>query len=456
MHLNRFKYFLFLLASFVSILVVAQTPNPGDITDIMKKDVENINPVYKPVIGFGVGAFNYYGDVQTPSQTLFNGDLGYKVNVATYLDNNHYIRGNFYVIAGGNLSGNERSYIDTTRNLNFKSSILVFGFNMDYDFSKYISPQRRLRPFVSIGAEIMTFSTKTDLSAEVEGVDIPYSYWPDGSIRDGYQSNTNANLLRRDYLYETDIESLDFGHPGYANYAFAIPAELGLDYQITDRVMFRVASSLHYTFSDDIDHVSSQNTSGPTGNGMNDWFTYSYFTLHLDLFSSDKTLTMERFFAEVDLDLTMIGDEDADGYFDAMDKCPNTPFGVEVDTAGCPVDSDLDRIPDYLDDEPNSRYGAFVDERGVEMSEDDVIASLDMSKAVPRIDVSKYIRTPESYSDYNKSSVEIPDKFSFIDEDSDGYISFDEMMDAIDDFFEFDSDLSTDDIHELNNFFFTQ
>lgn len=457
MQYGKLKYLVFALIFGVSINVSAQTPNPGNIDDFIIIEVDDWDPIYKPVIGFGVGAFNYYGEIQNPNQTPFNGELGYKINVSTYIDKKHHVKGNFYAIAGGYLSGNERSYLDTALNMNFRSSVLVFGFNLDYDFDKWIAPSHRLRPFVSIGAEMVTFNTKTDLSAEIEGAKYDYHYWNDGSIRSERASdNPNANLLRRDFIYETDIQAIDYGLDDYAQYALAIPAEIGLDFQVTNRVMFKIASSAHYTLSDEIDHVSSKNQYGRIGNAQHDWFTYSYFTIHLDLFSSDKTLTAERLYYELDLDLTMIGDEDGDGYFDAMDKCPGTPFGIEVDTAGCPLDSDLDRVLDYLDDEPNSRYGAYVDERGVEMSEEDVIASLDMSEAVNRADISKFIRTPDSYSHYNKSSVEIPAKFMFVDKDKDGYITYDEMMDAIDEFFEFESDLTTDDIHELNNFFFTQ
>lgn len=138
-------------------------------------------------------------------------------------------------------------------------------------------------------------------------------------------------------------------------------------------------------------------------------------------------------------------------------NAPGTPFGVETDTTGCPLDDDWDGIPNYLDDEPNSRYGAYVDDRGVEIPDDELIALLDNSSAVPREDVALYLRTPGSYASYQQiTAEEIPEKFERIDTDSDGYISFDEILDEIDNFFDFESDLSSDDIYELNNFFFSQ
>jgi OOP family OmpA-OmpF porin len=42
-------------------------------------------------------------------------------------------------------------------------------------------------------------------------------------------------------------------------------------------------------------------------------------------------------------------DRDEDGVVDKRDRCPNTPFGIEVDMFGCPFDNDSDGIADYQD-----------------------------------------------------------------------------------------------------------
>jgi OOP family OmpA-OmpF porin len=57
-------------------------------------------------------------------------------------------------------------------------------------------------------------------------------------------------------------------------------------------------------------------------------------------------------------------DTDGDGVFDYMDKCPGTPKGVAVDTKGCPLDTDKDGIYDYMDKCWNTPMGAEVDEKG--------------------------------------------------------------------------------------------
>ncbi len=69
-------------------------------------------------------------------------------------------------------------------------------------------------------------------------------------------------------------------------------------------------------------------------------------------------------------EVLLIPDSDADGVADADDKCPNTPRGVEVDSAGCPLDTDGDGVPDYEDKCPNTPKGAPVDADGCPLDSD--------------------------------------------------------------------------------------
>ena len=57
-------------------------------------------------------------------------------------------------------------------------------------------------------------------------------------------------------------------------------------------------------------------------------------------------------------------DSDGDGVINDADKCPGTPPGVPVDSSGCPPDSDGDGVPDYLDQCPSTPVGATVNEVG--------------------------------------------------------------------------------------------
>lgn len=45
-------------------------------------------------------------------------------------------------------------------------------------------------------------------------------------------------------------------------------------------------------------------------------------------------------------------DDDNDGVCNLYDKCPDTPEGIKVDGAGCPLDSDNDGVPDSIDECP--------------------------------------------------------------------------------------------------------
>jgi len=63
-------------------------------------------------------------------------------------------------------------------------------------------------------------------------------------------------------------------------------------------------------------------------------------------------------------------DSDGDGVPDYLDKCPNTPPGVKVDVFGCPLDSDGDGVPDYLDKCPNTPKGVKVDATGCPLDSD--------------------------------------------------------------------------------------
>ncbi|MFY9397402.1 MAG: OmpA family protein [Desulfomonilia bacterium] len=72
---------------------------------------------------------------------------------------------------------------------------------------------------------------------------------------------------------------------------------------------------------------------------------------------------MEEFLKTVFLTARVI-DSDGDGVPDSKDRCPDTPHGVPVDAAGCPLDTDGDGVADYLDECPDTPRGAQVNERG--------------------------------------------------------------------------------------------
>ncbi|HKJ76102.1 MAG TPA: OmpA family protein [Gammaproteobacteria bacterium] len=63
-------------------------------------------------------------------------------------------------------------------------------------------------------------------------------------------------------------------------------------------------------------------------------------------------------------------DADGDGVGDAVDECPGTPKGVEVDGKGCPLDSDGDGVADADDRCPGTAAGVAVDDAGCPLDSD--------------------------------------------------------------------------------------
>lgn len=426
--------------------------------DLLKQEVEVANPVYKPVVGFGIGVLNFYGDVRNSPNSLLTGNVGYKVNVTTFIDKQHFFKGDFFLIAGS-LTGNEHSNTNLVHNLNFQSDLMTFGVDVNYSFRHILKKETILRPYIAIGIENIQFNPKGDLKdAEVN----PYFYWPDGSVRNLAYPDPLAQVTQRDYIYETDLRKADLYNKGsYSLNSFAIPIDAGLEFNVSPRVTLRLGMSLHYAFTDNIDNLSGDkninvndgiNYGGKVGN---DIFTFSYATLHLDLFSDAKTKMVERLFAMVDnFDYTLLDDEDNDGVPDGIDNCPGTPKSVEVDSVGCPYDDDGDGVPNYMDKQLNTPQGAIVDVNGVEITDEQVAEVLD-ADAMKHSEVALY-RMMYLGNTGKRVTKGIPAKFKFLDTDKDGYLSFEEVLSAIDAFFDYQSSLTVEDLYELNDFFFSQ
>lgn len=432
----------------------------GGYEDLLFEEVEVENPVYMPVVGFGVGYINYYGELQNDFKNLIQGHPTYRINLFQYLDKKHAWKANANILftlgSKGNLSGYERSYSDPTKNANFESSMFAIGFNIEYAFGNIFQGERKIRPFVSIGAEYIDLgNSKTDLTDEDGNF---YQYLPDGTIR------INDRIVSRDYIYETNYRDFETAlgreDDPFDKNTVGIVADLGLDFKVSNRVALRLASSLHYTFTDDIDAVSSKNTAGRVGDSRNDMFSLTYVVLNVDLFSESKTKIIESYFANVtgQFDYSLIADADNDGVLDLVDDCLETPAGVAVnDTTGCPYDDDGDGVPNYMDKEQFSNKGAIVDEFGAELSANKIRESLFQDMEAVKRNELYVMPIGMGWSKYSEmQEVTIPEKYKKLDADKDNYISFDELLDAISKFFDFDSEYTTDDIYDLNNFFFAQ
>lgn len=421
---------------------------------MLREEVEVANPVYKPVVGFGPGYLHFTGDIKNNVRNPLVGNMGFKFNVATFLDNNHYYVTNF-TLTYGTLTGNQRSLSNPAQNLNFQTSIIAFALNLEYRFGHFYKKTPVLSPFISAGVENFQFNAKGDLYDATGNL---YFYWSDGTIRNRPQDVYPNRFLQRDYTYETDLRELDiYGKGKYPENAFAIPIDAGLDFHVSNRLTIRFGHSVHLTNTDYLDNLGGINNTSANGNAggnkKNDRFSFSYVTVHLDLFSSPRTKVVEKMFVSLeDFDYALYEDEDNDGVFDGWDKCPGTPAGVAVDTSGCPIDSDRDGIPDYQDREPNSAPGSIVDQYGVTIP-DNKIEDLLTLEAIKRSDAAWYWTMTQRPS---KTKTIIPAKYKFVDTDQDGYLSFEEIIAAIDGYFDYKNNLTLADLYELQDLFFSQ
>ena len=458
---NVKKLLLAFAGMMVGLLPAYSQWTEEELEKMMSREVEVENPVYMPVLCVGIGYFGFYGNVNDAFRSYTVGKPGIRVGMATFLDRkNHYFRGNV-VFMTGELSGTQRTVTETSmyKNLNFKSNIYSFGLNIHYSFKPLIKT-KLFEPFISVGIETLQFDTKADYHYGAQQ-DLPYYYWLDGTIRAEPENvNPNADIISRDYIYDQDVRSLTKDDLGmYSQFTAAIPVDIGVDFNVSNRITLRAATSLHYAFSDRIDGMSSKaknpDHKGKVGYNM---YTFSYVSLNLDLFSSAKTKIVEDMFMNIDdFDLEMYEDQDGDNVLDMIDQCPDTPPGIEVDEeTGCPFDDDGDGVPNYLDREPNSRPGAIVDEYGVEINDNMVIEILNVT-TIRRSDVEAYLMMHQSQNKMRRSeSLSIPEKFKRVDTTGDGYISFDELMKAFNNFFDGNSNYTPNDIRELNDFFFEQ
>ena len=316
----------------------------------------------QPIISIGPGILTYYGNV-TEKFTPSISRLGYRLSISEYLK--PYILFSASAMFG-TLGANESG----PRYANFQSTVKMGGINLSYNFDNFLPKKRMIDPFILSGIEYFSFVSKTDLY-DAEGR--KYYYWNDGSIMNVPQNAWNASSaihLTRDYTYETDIRKLNKELLGnYPERSFSIPIGVGFTMHIHPRWDFKLGTTLHYTFTNYIDVITSANNGVGKGDVKNDKFLETYFSISFHLFNPKAKAEPDSSLSEAELMALANEDTDGDGVIDFKDDCPGTPPGVAVNANGCPPDDDGDGVPNYLDKEINSPAGALVDANGVAMDD---------------------------------------------------------------------------------------
>lgn len=333
-------------------------------------DLPSTEFIFRPKLSLGIGNFTFYGDVST-NHTGFHptvSRLAYDLRLINPLTD--YLDMNFYVLFG-QASANERT---PTRNLNFNSHITTGGLTLTYNFKNLRTWKSNVHPFISAGIESVEFLSKTDL---YDANGNYYYYWSDGRIMDTAEDDPNAGSateIYRDYTYESDLRELNIdGYENYPERTFAFPIEIGANFILSDKVNFRVSTSMHFTQTDLIDNVTSGSVGNRAGTKGNDKFLYTSVSMTYDLTfgkgGKGKDGDWEEWMEEFQQDTS---DYDNDGVGDLADLCAKTPEDARpVDEFGCPLDQDVDGVSDNLDDELNTPEGAPVNEHGVALTDED-------------------------------------------------------------------------------------
>ena len=440
---------------------------------MLEQEVEVADPVKRPVVAFGFGLLHPLGEIRSPRSNFIDGTFGARVNITTLVGKSKQLKINAYVLYG-RLQGidyarsygmnNAKPLVVRDRqwypNTAFQTEVYEIGFSTEYNFWQLIGKRKNFRPFVSLGAGVLVYTPKGNY---LDANDQFYRFWSDGTIRMGAEGTPGASALspvRMDKVFETDMKKMNiYGLKSFPPVSAVFPLEAGVDFYLSDRTWLRFFTSIRYTLTDLLDGYDANVAKlyGQKSSPWHDMYAYTGLQFHLDMFSQAESFIVDREFVDIDFDYEVfMSDQDNDGVFDIYDECPDTPEGVAVDSVGCPVDRDRDGVPDYLDKETYTEKGQPVDEEGRLLSDKE--RSLPTLNPPP-VERSKVKMQPVSRvwnRRYRFAEQGIPSKFQNVDLDGDGYISYDEILKAIDDYFTGRSDFTPDDIYELNAFFFEQ
>ncbi|MCB0760172.1 MAG: hypothetical protein KDC12_01525 [Flavobacteriales bacterium] len=367
------------LYTFTVFFVVAMVSQAQQVDSVLTPSPVQEEPDFyvppvklKPRLGLGVGTFYYLGEVGRDNGGYNLGTAGAAWRLSVTNEVTSYLDVRFYSLFGS-FEVNEYT---NPRHLNFRTEMRTLGANVEYNFSNFIPTRTRIQPFITVGIEGFEFLSKTDLR-DANGT--MYCYWSDGTIRDlpeDHKDAEYANLLSRDYVYETDLRDLDLDGLGkYQDRSWAVPVGFGAQMLLTDRFKLRFGTEMHFTFTDLIDNVSDAGQGVRLGDSRNDRFLFTSATLTYDLNITPKpvpqNVPLRMMNDDGEWETIVINDDgDGDGVNDFIDKETNTPEGVEVDADGVALDSDGDGVPDYADAEPNTAPGAWVNSDGETISDE--------------------------------------------------------------------------------------
>lgn len=421
-----------------------------------------------PILSLGAGILNFHGDVTDNTPANFSvGTTGVQFELLEPISDNYSIGFRFL---RGNLIENTTT-INSTNAFNFKTQITSFGTFATYNFGNNTKlpplSQRILSPYFSFGIEVLQ---RAEAWGDLYTDSLKTYQWSDGTTRSQAESKYNASssyIVYRDYSYESSYQQENIDNIAYFNpLTLSFPLEFGLQYNIHPNVSLKMGYQYHITLSNSIDNISqkgtnyNENPARKSKSTLPDGFSYAYTSLNVNI--GAKQAKMFKTDSIHPSSLLEFWDADNDGIDETEDACPYTPKGVTVFANGCPLDDDKDKSPNYFDKENNTR-AFYSNAEGVGMSEKELLARMNDVKVVEQREIYRfYPKLLNGGTVYKQFYKKIPNKFKILDVDKNEYIDIDEMLNAIDTFFDegpeagIGANLAGKDLYELIEFFFLQ
>lgn len=453
---NRILTVLLFVSPFLGYSQEKQPVSYSTFDKILRVDKAPLTSNLKmPVFTIGTGVVSFHGNIQNNEPANFSvGCNAIHFEMLQTLSPTlrlgiRYVRSE---VRGSNYYPNINTFY------NFKTEVNSFGAFVQYKLARKaseLSNRKVLTPFVSAGISILQRpEARGDWKSNGENMYL----WSDGSFRDMEESQTNASkakILYRDYDYETSLQVENNEQRGYYTpIIFSAPLELGLTYNFSKACKMNIGYQYHFTATNTLDDVSGQGTYNKKVSKWPDGFSYAYVSVTTDLSKIARKSNFESYYNE---SYYIPWDADNDGIDETEDDCPYTPEGIDVFANGCPFDDDNDGIPNYCDVEPETN-AFFHDEKGRGLTEEQLVAIMQKNERLTQDEL--YVYYPDLLQ--GKSGKQgiykrIPKKFKDCDLDLNEFIDLDELLAAINAFFDSSrSKMTSKDLSELIEFFFLQ
>lgn len=467
--MKRVPYMIvFLLVSIAAIGQDANEQNNDRLSRFFKEtDPLHTNNLALPIFSFGTGILSFRGDIETyKGRNISRGLPGFHFELSQTITPDYSIG---FRYLHGTLYGD--SYIPGTDIIcNFQTQISTFSTFLEYNFfsSRRLTPyyHRTVSPFVRIGIEILQ---NPEPWGDLYEGDKKLYRWTDGSYRDIPQDAATAyqsQIIYRDYSYESSYyrEQIDITDTRRIPLTASIPLEIGAEFRVSPQFHITMGYHYHFTFSNKLDNAHRQGNlyeEIPTRkiSAMPDRFSYVYIGIRYNI--NNKKFDLYRDSLPITPSTIYFWDADGDGVCETIDKCPFTPPGVEVDEYGCPIHTSQDYKAPHTQRNPDS-YMPYKS-LNTEISKEELLERMYSEKTLLQDEIYRYFpNLLAGGTVYRQFYRRIPPKFRAIDRDTNQYIDIEELLHAIDTFFDMGPDagvgaqLTVKDLFELIEFFFLQ